>query len=344
VRLTLAAGAAMTSVAACALLRAPTGALPDRLTDAAFSQLMTALSEPPGVFTHSDNLVSNESFMVHTVRQLRARGGVYIGVGPEQNFSYIARLEPAMAFVIDIRQENRNLHLMYKALFEASTDRVEFVSRLFSRDLPRSAARRTSVDDLFEGLSRTPASSPLRAATGQLVRDRLLHGHRLPLTPEDLASIDSMLAAFASDGPDIHYNRSRPDSGPAPSYRRLMTARDVGGLTRSFLASDEAFNLVKSLQSRNLIVPIVGDFGGAGAIARVGDYVRQQGSRVSAFYASNVEVYLTNQQTATYCANLAALPVDTWTWFIGGRGAVPLSTKLRTCPRMAQSIEWRPPS
>jgi hypothetical protein len=344
VRLTPTALAATVGLAACALLRAPSGTLPERLSDEAFWQLMTDLSEPPGAFTHSDNLVSNEAFLVHAVRQLRARGGVYIGVGPEQNFSYIARLEPALAFVIDIRQENRNLHLMYKALFEASEDRTEFVSRLFSRDLGRSLAPDAAVDDLFGALARTPSSRPLRAATGQLVRDRLVGTHQWPLAAEDLATIDYALDAFAADGPDIHYSRSRPDSKPGPSYRMLMTSRDVGGLPRSFLSTEQAFAFVKALQTRNLIVPVIGDFGGPGAIARVGEYVRQRGSRVSAFYSSNVEVYLSNQQTAAFCKSLATLPADSWTWFVGGRGAQPLDAKLRTCPRVAQSIEWRPPS
>ena len=90
---------------------------PAQLSDEEFWNLSTRLSEPPGAFRHSENLVSNEELFPHTIRLLRARGGVYIGVGPEQNFSYIARIRPSMAFIIDIRQENRNLHLLYKALF-----------------------------------------------------------------------------------------------------------------------------------------------------------------------------------------------------------------------------------
>ena len=57
-----------------------------------------------------------------------------MGVGPEQNFSYIAALKPSMAFIVDIRHGNLDVHLMYKALFEMSDNRAEFVSRLFSRN------------------------------------------------------------------------------------------------------------------------------------------------------------------------------------------------------------------
>ena len=58
------------------------------------------------------------------------RAGVYLGVGPEQNFTYIAAIQPRLAFIIDIRRDNMIEHLMYKALFELSADRAEFISRL----------------------------------------------------------------------------------------------------------------------------------------------------------------------------------------------------------------------
>jgi hypothetical protein len=110
-----------------------------------------------------------------------------------------------------------------------------------------------------------------------------------------------------------------------------MTAADLRGQTRSFLASEEAFAFVKDLHARNLIVPVVGDFGGSGVIRRVGDYIRQQGSVVSAFYSSNVEVYLTRQQMTAFCAGLATLPYGSRTWFIRSKDLRPLTSKLQTC-------------
>jgi hypothetical protein len=111
-----------------------------------------------------------------------------------------------------------------------------------------------------------------------------------------------------------------------------MTAKDVGGQARSFLASDDDFTLVKDLQSRNLIVPVIGDFGGRDALRRVGEYVRGHGDVVSAFYASNVAVYLTNDQTRSFCRNLAGLPASRDAWFIESTGVRPLSAKLKSCP------------
>jgi len=111
--------------------------LPASLADRDFWSLIETLSEPAGAFTLSDNVVSNEPHYADTIHWLRPGGGAYVGVGPEQNYSYIVGLRPAMAFVIDIRRENLDLHLMYKALFELATDRADFVSRLFSRPRPR---------------------------------------------------------------------------------------------------------------------------------------------------------------------------------------------------------------
>src|SRR6188768_1838176 len=107
-------------------------ALPARLSDAEFWALVEQLSEPEGNFPF-DNLVSNETSIQSVIPALLNRtrpGGVYLGVGPEQNFTYIAALQPRIAFVIDIRRQNLVEHLMYKALFELSPSRADFVSRL----------------------------------------------------------------------------------------------------------------------------------------------------------------------------------------------------------------------
>jgi hypothetical protein len=330
VRLALAIALASLAFTGCAW-RSDGGRLPSRLGDDEFWQLSTGLSEAPGVFKHSDNLVSNEPLFPHTIRLLRPRGGVYIGVGPEQNFSYIARLEPELAFVVDIRQENRSLHLLYKALFEVSADRAEFVSRLFGRPRPAGLDGDTSVHELFTAFAAAAGSSSLHEANARLVRERLLTTHGFPLAPYDVQWIEYALQAFFADGPEIHYARSRPADAREPSYHALMTATDLGGQSRSYLGSEEAFAFVKDLHAKNLIVPVVGDFGGPAAIKRLGDYLRQRSGVVSAFYSSNVEVYLNRQQAAAFCENLAALPTASHTVLIGSKGQRPLSAKLLAC-------------
>jgi hypothetical protein len=307
--------------------------LPTALTDDEFWGLSRELSEPAGTFAHSENLVSNEIYYARSIRLLRAMSGVYIGVGPEQNFSYLTRLRSPMAFIVDIRRENRDLHLLYKVLFEISTDRVDFVSRLFSRERPRGLGSSPDVDAFMEAFAAAPPSRALFDNTNQLVRDRLTRTHRFSLTAEELDWISHALAAFYAAGPAIKYQPLQPGTIETPSYRDLMTARDIAGEPRSYLASDDHFAFVKDLQSRNMIVPVIGDFAGPRALRSIGEYLQRHGVTLAAFYGSNVEVYLSKQQKAHYCTNLRGLPYDWRTWFIASQRVRPLRLKLPTCER-----------
>ena len=309
--------------------------LPESLSDDAFWQLSAELSEPAGAFAHSENLVSNELEFVNLARALRRSGGVYIGVGPEQNFSYIAALQPSIAFIVDIRRENRNLHLVYKALFEMSADRAEFLSRLFSRDRPAGLGTSSSVGALFAAFEKAAPSVARLGSTRGLVHEQLLNVHGFSLTTEDVTHIDYVLQAFHDDGPAITYSRSNPADEPRPTYATLMTRRDIDGRNHSYLASESAFAVVKALQATNLIVPVIGDFAGPTTIRGVGDYVRQRGGTVTVFYGSNVEVYLSDQKTLAYCANIATLPYTATTWFLDSRAMKRFPAKLQACPRTA---------
>jgi hypothetical protein len=302
------------------------------MNDQEFWDLIDAFSEPAGTFTVSDNFVSNEPRFAENVRWLRSTGGVYIGVGPEQNFSYIARLRPTMVFIIDIRRENRNLHLLYKALFELSDDRADFVSRLFSRPRPPGLGPTASAGEIFteyHGVLPSPEQYTTNAA---LVRERLLTAHGFTLAQVDLDWIDRAFRAFYTDGPGIRFWGSRVDvDAVQPSYRQLMTAEDWTGQSRSFLSTEEGFRFVRDLHSRNLIVPLVGDFGGHHALQRVGDYLRQREEVIRAFYGSNVGVYLNNEQASAFCRNLAALPAARGASFIESNRVGSLTSKLRAC-------------
>src|SRR5437667_12912462 len=99
---------------------------PAELTDRQFWSLSKDSSEEDGFF-RSDNLLSNETSFQYIIPELvkvTKPGRVYLGVGPEQNFTYIAALKPAMAFIIDIRHGNLDVQLLYKALFELSANRA----------------------------------------------------------------------------------------------------------------------------------------------------------------------------------------------------------------------------
>src|SRR5436190_15602720 len=139
--------------------------LPTQLTDQEFWKLSSEASEPDGTF-RSDNLLSNESyfqFVIPPLNALAMPGRVYMGVGPEQNFTYIAALKPKMVFIVDIRRGNLELQLMYKALFELSKDRAEFVSRLFSRRQPAGISANSTVEEIFAAIATAPTNDEVYA-------------------------------------------------------------------------------------------------------------------------------------------------------------------------------------
>src|SRR6185312_8954015 len=100
-------------------------------------------------FFRSDNLVSNEmqfQYVIPVLQQTLLPMSAYLGVGPDQNFTYIAALKPRISFIVDIRRQNMLLHLMYKAIIERSPTRQAFLARLFSRQ-PRGEVPDTAAPD-----------------------------------------------------------------------------------------------------------------------------------------------------------------------------------------------------
>jgi hypothetical protein len=96
-----------------------------------------------------------------------------------------------------------------------------------------------------------------------------------------------------------------------------MTATDERGAPRSFLASEAAYQSLRDLELHNLVVPVVGDFGGPKAIRAVGQYLKTVGGVVSAFYLSNVEQYLVQDgKWEAFCRSVATLPLDGSSTFI----------------------------
>jgi hypothetical protein len=318
--------------------------LPDRLTDRAFWQLTQQFSEAGGTF-HSENYISNENRYQTVIPELVGRvkpGGLYLGVGPEQNFSYIAAIRPRMAFVVDIRRGNLLEHLLYKALMEMSTDRSDFVSRLFARPRPTGLGPSSPVLQLFDAFGDTPPSDSLFRRTLGTVIDLLTKTHGFPLDTEDARRIEFIYrTAFYDDGPNLMYRRTDGvNAGRRPTYAELMTYDDGTGRRRSYLAEESSFAFLKDLHTRNLIVPIVGDFGGPKALRAVAAYAREHDAIVSAFYLSNVEQYLRQDgKSAAFCASVASMPLDASSTFIrsqaAGGGFVsllgPMQAETRGC-------------
>ena len=276
-----------------AVAAAQQGRLPDQLDDAAFWQLVLDLSEPDGFFA-DENYVSNELGYERVMQRLEeaaTRDAVYVGVGPEQNFAYLGALRPKMAFIIDIRRQNLIQHLMYKALFELSDDRPDFLQLLFSRRRPPGLDANTSAEALFQAYATAPPEQPLFDATFARILEVLTERHRFALMADDRAALRKVFNAFFSGGPQVMYV-FRGSQELHPTYLQLMTARDNAGRNWSYLGTSQGYQYIREMHRRNLIVPVVGDFAGPKAVRAVGRYVRDHGGAVSVFYVSNVESYL----------------------------------------------------
>jgi hypothetical protein len=302
--------------------------LPTRLSDRAFWGMITDFSEPNGYF-RSDNFLSNERAYQYVIPELKANvadGGVYIGVGPEQNFTYIVALRSKFAFVIDIRRQNAIEHLLYKAFFELSPDRVEFLSRLFARPRPPKLGANTTVESLMAAYEAAPPSMELFDKNLRAAKDRLVGHHRFALSAEDIKSLEYVYTAFYNGGPQLNYTFLGGGSFGSffPTYSELMTATDGAGTQWSYLASEENYRFVRDLERNNAVVPLVGDFSGPKAIRSVGRYLREHDATVTAFYTSNVEQFLFQGDAwKRYYSSVATLPIDTKSTFIRsivGRG------------------------
>jgi hypothetical protein len=295
---------------------APQAAPPTALSDREFWALVEGASEPDGFF-QSENLVGNERPLQQVVPTLTAmrRGDAYLGVAPDQNFTYIVALEPSIAFIVDIRRGNLLLHLMYKAIFELSDDRAEFLSRLFARPRPDELDAGTSVNDLLDAYWEVESDAGMSAATLRAIQDRLTVTHGFRLSSDDVSRIAGIYAMFVRYGPALSYSPGSPRG--MPTFAEMQTATDLAGRQHGYLATEASYGRVKHLQERNLIVPIVGDFAGPKALRHVGGYLREHGWVVRAFYTSNVEQYLfRNEAALAFYANVATLPLDSESVFI----------------------------
>ncbi|MGA1369653.1 MAG: hypothetical protein ACO394_14195 [Blastocatellia bacterium] len=280
-----------------------------------FAQLSQRLSERAGYFG-SDNLVSNELSYQHVLGKLaemELRGGVYLGVGPDQNYTYIAQIQPRLAIMVDVRRDAMLQHLLFKALFMMSRSRVEYLSLLFGRPLPKESRQWQDrpIRDLVDYFDRTPLDPKVAEKTLQEVRKRLT-GLGLALSPRDFETIQEIYGAFSNDCLEVRYTiRDRPTGRFFPAYRDILLEKDLAGQHRNYLATEATYRVLKEMHDQHRIIPITGDLSGQQALRAVGDYLREIGEKVTAFYVSNVEFYLWRQDAMTrWVENLKALPID----------------------------------
>ena len=295
------------------------------ISSAQFSRMIRDFSEEGGSF-FSENLISNETSYLHVVdklKQLGVSGGAYIGVGPEQNFTYIARIRPEIAFIVDIRRQAMIQHLMYKAIFHLSADRAQFLSRLFSKPLKGKDApgRDAVLPQLVGYFGDAPASQEFFTENLASIRKTIEKDFDFPLSSSDQQMLANIYNAFQQGNLRISFrfgtDRGGPWNGNFPTLENLLLERDLNGEMGNFLAAEQDYDFVRDLQEKNRIIPVVGDFAGSKALAAVAGYLRENGYTVSAFYTSNVEQFLFGDQSiVAFTENVRKLPIGDKSVFI----------------------------
>jgi hypothetical protein len=298
------------------------------MPDAALGALVERLSERPGDFP-SDNFVSNETSYLDVVRALRApalRGRAYVGVGPEQNLTYLAILDPEIAYIVDIRRGNMLEHMVLRASFEASSNRVEFVSALTSRPAPASLAGQETtasaaqIAEAFAGVKPEAARSTATEATVAALMDRV----GVALQDADRALVRRIVREFHDKGLSAAYSM-QGSNRKYPGLGALLAQTTDDGEAASFLGTHAAWARVRALLVANRVVPLVGDFAGSKALPGIAADMRDRGVKLGVFYTSNVEQYLvTDGKYGRFIEHVRAMPTDDASlmlrvWFDQGR-------------------------
>jgi hypothetical protein len=284
-------------------------------SDSAFAALAARISEPGGYFD-SDNLISNESSYLHVLgamRRIGVAGGAYIGVGPDQNFSYIAQVRPRVAFIIDIRRDNALQHLLFKALFEMARNRVEYLALLTGRAVPNDVAswNKKSIGAIVQFLEQSPQDPEQYETTRAMVRTKIRR-YGIPVTPAELETIGRIHQAFFESGLELRFTSlGRAPRPYYPTLRGLLLEHDLTGKQLSYLANEDDFQYVKALEGRNALIPVVGNLAGDHALREIGRVMTERGLKLSALYVSNVEFYLMREGSFdAFAATVRTLPHD----------------------------------
>lgn len=278
-----------------------------------FAGLVERISEPGGYFD-TDNLISNETGYLTVIGGLKRsglRGGAYVGVGPDQNFSYIATVRPEIAFITDVRRDNLLHHLLLKALIERSPTRIEFLSQLHGVEPPTDPEswRAHEIEELVARIDSIWEPGDPGPALTEAIAGRIAE-YGLPLSEEDYDTIRRFHATFTRAGLGLRFTSfGRPPRPYYPTYRQLVLETDLSGARASYLSTAGAYEVVRDLQLANRVVPVVGDLSGSHALREMGAAMRELEVALSLVYASNVEFYL--WQAGTFDAwvdNLRTLP------------------------------------
>ncbi|HEX2732994.1 MAG TPA: hypothetical protein VHM70_15400 [Polyangiaceae bacterium] len=294
------------------------------------------MSEADGAF-FADSSLSNEDAYLDAVPWFEQRAddaGVYIGVGPEQNLSFIAALRPKLAFVIDIRRDNLLLHLLFREMFIEADNAGQWLALLLGRSTPPGFGLPAPCSELA-AIRRLRKDPEVHHA---LVTHTLsmMQREAVPLRPADESRLGSILQEFFERDLRARFH-SVNSRHTFATLQELLCNDEPDEKRQSFLASSELFGFLTRFEREARLIPVTGDFAGQHTFATLAQELEQQQLRVSALYASNVEEYLLlDGKWQAWRANVAALPLTAEALLVRSAMLVPTNTRLTTRARL-----WR---
>src|SRR5207244_11045919 len=132
--------------------------------------------------------------------------------------------------------------------------------RLYSTKAQQRLGPESTVQEIFDAFENTPISDVLYDENLKTIQEHLTKKHGFPLSENDLGGIEYVYHNFYRFGPGINYGSSGRGGFGGVTYADLMTATDAQGVFRSYLATEENFEFMKSLETNNMLVPVVGNF------------------------------------------------------------------------------------
>jgi hypothetical protein len=275
-------------------------------TKSPFWNILKRLDDPPTGPSSADNLMTNEDSVASVVDEISKvvpKGQVYLGVGPDQNYSLMAHLEPSYGFILDYRKKNQLLHLLQKALVENSADRHAYLEHFWNRNLPELPLSLNDIEKEFKILAKQPQNELLVQSAKELVTQTMSKWNIL--NDKEFHEIATIQARLAGPGPDARFLALKM----YPTLGSLITMPSRSGQPSHWLASDRTYAAIRKMQLSDQILPIVGDWAGPGAIRRLAEHLKMNQLQVGCIYISDVEFFLLRGGLfQKYLENLSALP------------------------------------
>jgi len=274
------------------------------LSNKEFENAMNDISEKdPGTYVTSNRVHNEGSYLqvpFTSLLKLDIQNKAYIGVATDQNYSYIAKLKPGIAFIIDIQRPVMLQHLLYKALFTMAESRVDFARLLLNRT-------GNSIDEIID--SKESKEKTEVEKTAEKIITLLDKDYGIDLSEEDKRIIKEIYLDFYLNGA---YITCGTGPGNVP-FKELIRQTDTSGQKGHYLWSDEDFAFLKNMSEKNLIIPLVGDFAGTKCISELGKWLKKRKLKVGIFYTSSVEYWIGERKNnfavwSIWISNLKALP------------------------------------